>query len=70
MKQIKTSRPKNNKGILKNLYSAIIELIKRIKTNMKTSIYDQFQFGDKLTTNSNMHTKIIKGTKNKPKIKR
>ena len=37
---------------------------------MKSDIYDQFQFGDKLTTNSNLHIKIIKGTKNKPKIKR
>ena len=34
---------------------------------MKSNIYDQFQFRDKLTTNSNLYTKIIKGTKNKLK---
>ena len=42
MKQIKTSEPKNNKGILKIQYSAIVEQIKRIRTEMKSSIYDQF----------------------------
>ena len=40
MKQSKTSGPKNNKEILKNQYSAIIELVKRIRTEMKSNIYD------------------------------
>ena len=39
-------------------------------TEMKSNIYDQFQLENKIRTNKNLHTKIIKGTKNKPKIKR
>ena len=51
MKQIKNLAPKNNKGILKNKYYAIIEQIKRIRTEMKSWIYNQFQLKDKIKTN-------------------
>ena len=40
MKQIKTSGPKNNKEILKSQYNAIVEQIKKIRTKIKTEIYN------------------------------
>ena len=51
MKQIKTSVPKNNKWILKIKYSAIVEQIKIIRTEMKSNIYDQFQLENQIITN-------------------
>ena len=37
---------------------------------MTSNISDKFQLEEKLSKNKNLHIKIIKGTKNKPKIKR
>ena len=37
---------------------------------MKNCIYDQFQLEDQIKANQNLHTKKIKGTKKKSKIKR
>ena len=37
---------------------------------MKYKIYDKFQLEDPIRSNKNLHTKIIKITKSKPKIKR
>ena len=62
MKQIKNLGPKNNNWILKNKYYAIIEQIKR--TEMKSWIDNQFQLKDKIRTNKNLHTKIIREKKN------
>ena len=38
---------------------------KRKRTEMKSSIYDQFQLEDQIKTNRNFRTEKIKGTKKK-----
>ena len=59
---------KKIKGILKK-NSGVFKKNKRIRTEIKSNIYDQFQLNDKIKTNQNLqnlkHQKETKNQKNK-----